>query len=690
MSEMEDIFSPGGALEKAIPSFSFREGQLGMAELIADSLSSHHHSAIEAGTGTGKSFAYLVPAILSLMKDRSRRFVIATSTITLQKQLYDKDIPMVQMALGSDIETAILFGRSNYLCLRRFMEARASKSLLGVERTEDELAFEEWVTSTESGVFADIPSQRLGAMFIPFAADDKDCLGYKCPYMQQCFYYGARRRAEKAALIVTNHHLLLLDAKNRDETGEDFSETVVLPGYSVVIMDEAHHIEDEATDVLSRVFSSYLAGRVLDWLTRKEKRFGSASILDFLSPEEKERGSGNVIKKDIAHLRTLLDGFDSLLKEILLEYSNESSVLFTEAFYSRYSERLGKGEALAEELTRIGNAVISGYNEKPAESNEIYVDLIKRYGNSLLIFADTLRDWLRFSSWSEFIPYSETGPDGKIELHIAPMNTGSVLSRVLVSNLDSIIYSSATLTVNGSFSYFEKRSGLWEERERTVNGIFPSPFEYRKNLMLLLPQDGSAYSNENSAAYSEYVSKAVGEAVSASGGGALVLFTSKKMMKDVYFRLREDIPSLMIQDDRMSRAALLRDFRHKKDSSLFAVSSFWEGVDAPGDTLRLVIIVKLPFTVPSTPVALARSENMRKNGAEPFMEMAVPEATLKLKQGLGRLIRTESDRGVVLILDGRILRKGYGRMMLSSLPDCYIPEDTMLSNIGDKIERFLY
>ena len=146
----------------------------------------------------------------------------------------------------------------------------------------------------------------------------------------------------------------------------------------------------------------------------------------------------------------------------------------------------------------------------------------------------------------------------------------------------------------------------------------------------------------------------------------------------------------MIQDDRMSRAALLRDFRHKKDSSLFAVSSFWEGVDAPGDTLRLVIIVKLPFTVPSTPVALARSENMRKNGAEPFMEMAVPEATLKLKQGLGRLIRTESDRGVVLILDGRILRKGYGRMMLSSLPDCYIPEDTMLSNIGDKIERFLY
>ncbi len=690
MSDISGIFSPEGELGKALPSFSFREGQLGMAELVSSVLSSHRHSAIEAGTGTGKSFAYLVPLCLAASSDRSRRFVVATSTITLQKQLFDKDIPLVISALGLDIEAAILFGRSNYLCLRRFMEERNEKSLLSEARTPEERAFEEWVTETDTGVAADVPTREMGEMFISLASDDKDCLGYRCPYIEQCFFYSARRRAEKASIIVTNHHLLLLDAKNRHEAEEDFSGTFVLPGYSAVVMDEAHHIEAEATEVLSRIYSSYRVDRVLDWLTRREKRFGSASILDFLSTEEKEKGSGNAVKKEISHLRTVLSGFDSDLKAVLSEFSGGGSVLFTAQFYERFSPRLGRGEEAAAELERIGRAIATGYSDEPAESNEAYVDLIKRYGTSLCLFADTLRDWLRFSSWSEHIPYSEEGPDGNPEIHIAPMNTGPLLSSVLVSHLDSMIYSSATLTVNGSFSYFERRSGLWEEKERTENGIFPSPFEYRKNLLLLLPQDGAAYSNGSSEAYSGYAVRAVGDAIRASGGGALVLFTSKKMMKDVFFRLRDELPDLMMQDDRSSKAALLREFRRKKDSSLFAVSSFWEGVDAPGDTLRLVIIVKLPFTVPSTPIALARSEDLRRRNGDPFMEIALPEATLKLKQGLGRLIRTEEDRGAVLILDGRILRKGYGRMMLASLPDCYIPEDAMLSNIGDKIERFLY
>ena len=298
--------------------------------------------------------------------------------------------------------------------------------------------------------------------------------------------------------------------------------------------------------------------------------------------------------------------------------------------------------------------------------------------------------WIRFSSWDDEIPYAEEDFSGKPEIHLAPMNTGKVLSRDLVSHLDSMIYSSATLSVNGSFEYFEKRSGLWEEKERVRSGIFPSPFEYGRNLMLLLPQDGSAFSNENSIGYTEYVAEAVYKAIEASGGGALVLFTSKKMMRDVYARLQDRLPNLMIQSDRIPRSRLLEEFRKNKDSSLFAVSSFWEGVDAPGETLRLVIIVKLPFTVPSTPIIKARSEALEKSGVSSFMEMTVPEATLRLKQGIGRLIRSETDKGVVIILDSRILRKGYGRMMISSLPDCYIPEDTMLRNIGEKIERFLY
>ncbi len=684
--DTESIFSPGGALSVALPSFSFRESQLEMAMLVESALAEKDHAIIEAGTGTGKSFAYLVPMLLSLSADRSRRFVAATSTITLQKQLYDKDIPLIQDALGLDIETAILYGRSNYLCIRRFSEARNERSISGARRSEDELRFEEWVASTDTGVLQDIPESVPASFFFSYASDDKDCLGYRCPFAGECFYYGARRKAQKARIIVTNHHLLLLDAKNRDESGLDFDEDAVLPGYSVAVMDEAHHIEAEATEVLSRVYSSSRAERVLDYLTRKEKRFGSASILDFLSTEEKERGSGQRLKNEIAHLRTMLQQFDSVLSSLL----PEKEILFTESFYSTYGSRIREGEGAAAEMERIGNAIITAYSDRPSESNEVFVDLAKRYGSSLCLLSDTLKDWIRFSSWDDEIPYAEEGPGGKLEIHLAPMSTGPVLSRVLVSHLDSMIFSSATLSISGSFEYFEKRSGLWEEKERVRSGMFPSPFEYRKNLMLLLPQDGSAFSNESTAQYTDYVAAAVSEAINAAGGGTLVLFTSKKMMRDVYLRMQTGDNDLMIQDDRIPKGQLLEAFRKRKDSSLFAVSSFWEGIDAPGDTLRLVVIVKLPFTVPSTPIVRARSESMEKKGLSSFMEMVVPEATLRLKQGLGRLIRSETDKGVVLILDSRILRKGYGRVMISSLPDCYIPEDAMLRNIGEKIERFLY
>ena len=689
MMDAESIFSPGGRLEKVLKTYSFREGQLEMAQLVERALEDHAHAIIEAGTGTGKSFAYLVPSLISASQNKSRRFVFTTSTITLQKQLFDKDIPLVMKALGMDEEAAIVYGRGNYLCLRRFNEARNEKSLSGVKRSDAELKFEKWVTMTDTGVVQDMPHSVDASLFFSFACDDKDCLGYRCPFANECFYYSARRKAQRSRIIVTNHHLLLLDAKNRAECNLDWEEDAVLPSYSVVVMDEAHHIEREATDVLSRVYSSYRVNRILDYLTRKEKRFGSASILDFLSTEEKERGSGKRIKDEIAHLRTMVDQFDSILSSILHSYPDRE-VLFTPQFYSSCAENIRGGEGAALEMRRIGNAIASAYSDRPSETNEVYVDLIKRYGSSLSLLSDTLLDWIRFSSWDDEIPYAEEDFSGKPEIHLAPMNTGKVLSRDLVSHLDSMIYSSATLSVNGSFEYFEKRSGLWEEKERVRSGIFPSPFEYGRNLMLLLPQDGSAFSNENSIGYTEYVAEAVYKAIEASGGGALVLFTSKKMMRDVYARLQDRLPNLMIQSDRIPRSRLLEEFRKNKDSSLFAVSSFWEGVDAPGETLRLVIIVKLPFTVPSTPIIKARSEALEKSGVSSFMEMTVPEATLRLKQGIGRLIRSETDKGVVIILDSRILRKGYGRMMISSLPECYIPEDTMLRNIGEKIERFLY
>ena len=210
--DIESIFSPRGELEKALKGYSFRSGQLEMAELVDSALSDHAHAIIEAGTGTGKSFAYLVPVFLSVARNRSRRFVIATSTITLQKQLFDKDIPLIQRALGMNEETAIVYGRANYLCLRRFNDSRNEKVSAGIKRSESDLAFEEWVTTTDTGVIQDLPQSVDASLFLSFACDDKDCLGYRCPYASECFYFGARRKAQKARVIVTNHHLLLLDA----------------------------------------------------------------------------------------------------------------------------------------------------------------------------------------------------------------------------------------------------------------------------------------------------------------------------------------------------------------------------------------------------------------------------------------------------------------------------------------------
>lgn len=685
--DIDSIFSPGGELDSALPGFSFREGQLEMARLVEKAMREDKHLVVEAGTGIGKSFAYLAPAFLQIASDESSACIVATSTITLQKQLYDKDIPLLKGALGLDVPTAILFGRSNYLCLRRYEDQRLEKESLKVQPSDEEKAFDEWVDATDTGALPELDSEALGRLFSALASDEKDCPSFRCPYYSRCFFYSARRAALKARIVVTNHHLLLLDARNRAENGKDFSEDAVLPGYRYAILDEAHHIEDEATEVLSDAYSSDRVSRYIDYLTRKERRFGSASILDFLSIEEKDRGIGARIKERIAHIRTMLQEYDRLLSSIL--GADRGELLLTPGFYERCRDRLREGEAISEELRRIHADVYSGYSESPAEENASYMELLVRYTETLASYADVLSSFIRFSDWDERIPYAvERG--GRWEIRLAPMDTGPVLSRMLLRNISSMIYSSATVSIGDSFEYFARRSGLAEERERMLSASFGSPFRYERNLMLLVPQDGRSFSSGESASYAEYVSSVVKDAIQSSGGGALVLFTSKEMMRSVYQRISGDIDDLLLQDDRASRASLLASFRERKDSSLLAVSSFWEGIDAPGDTLRLVIIVKLPFSVPSTPIAAARSAHLEKSGGRPFMEIAVPEATLRLKQGLGRLIRNEEDRGVVLILDTRILSTYYGRAMLSALPRCYVPEDTMIGNIPDKIERFLF
>lgn len=690
---LDDIFLPGGALSSALDSYAFRDSQLEMAYLIDEGFENSKHIVVEAGTGIGKSFAYLAPAFKLCAEHPEKKVVIATSTITLERQLYDKDIPLMKKALSMEIPTAILFGRNNYLCRRRYIESYMERALLTQSEDIPEAKLDQWVKTTESGCKVDAPSKTVGKLMENLLCDSEDCMGFRCPYYENCFFYNARRKAQKSQIIVTNHHILLLDAKNRAESMVDFTEDVVLPGYTHAIIDEAHHIEDEATEILSNVFSKERVMYNLDQITRKQARFGNLNILDFLSIYEKadQKGVGKAVDKDIAHTRTLLEKFEKTLAEVFSMYYRSKSILFTPEFYSFYRTRIQEGEALAEILSRVANMIIDSYERD--EENATYVDLLYRYAYGLQYYSDTLRDWIRFNDFDNRIPYAEE-KKGVWEIRLAPMSTGPVLANTLLKHLESLLYCSATLSVNNKFDYFAERSGLKEESNRLLEGCFISPFDYGRSLMYLLPVDGKGFSNESSEQYQEYVADTVINALRGSGGGALVLFTSKKMMRIVYERAKEalgDELELMCQDDSSSKSILLNKFKSNIDSSLFATSSFWEGVDAPGETLRLVVIVKLPFTVPTEPINMAREAFLNKESPNSaFMKLSLPSAIIKLKQGIGRLIRSEDDKGVVLLLDNRILSKGYGRMMMSSLPPGYCPEDSTKSNIPDKIERFLF
>lgn len=692
---LDDIFSPGGVLSKALDSYSFRDDQLEMAQLVEEGFKDSKHIVVEAGTGIGKSFAYLVPALSLVQENPEKKVIIATSTLTLERQLYDKDIPIMMDALGIDLPVSILFGRGNYLCMRKYHENYMERSLLSIDPDTPEARMDKWVKETNSGCRVDVPTREIGKMIENLLSDSEDCMGSKCPYLNSCFFYKARNEALRSSIVVTNHHILLYDAKIRAESGEDFTEDVILPGYTHAIVDEAHHIEDEATEVLSDSYSHDKLNYILDQLTRKQGRFGNMSLLEYLSPIESPemKGFSKRAVTSIGHIRTVADQYDSHLESIISkEKADSKGILFTSDFFSRNRESIMRGEALAEDILRLSDEM--SIVHLPDENYKVQLDLFYLYMKNLKYYHDVLRDFMRFSDFENRIPYAVLDKSGKYEIRLAPMMTGPILSRTLLSNLESLLYCSATLTVDNSFEYFAERSGLYEEKNRLLQGCYESPFNYPKTLMYLIPRDGRSFAKENTKAYNDYVARVIADSLRASGGGALVLFTSKMMLKDVYNQVSLEIGDeleLLKQDDRGSKSILLNKFKSNIDSSLFATSSFWEGVDAPGDTLRLVIIVKLPFSVPSEPVYKARENhiNINENGRA-FIKLTVPQAIIKLKQGIGRLIRSEEDRGVVMILDNRILLQGYGRMMINSLPKGYDPEDSMLSNLPDKIERFLF
>ncbi|MBP5162658.1 MAG: ATP-dependent DNA helicase [Spirochaetales bacterium] len=692
------IFDQDGILSTKIDSFEFREGQLLMALDVLSAYEKNAVAAIEAGTGIGKSFAYLVPALYYAFEDPDDRTVIATSTINLQKQLLEKDLPALFKALGQDCPVAIAVVRNNYLCLRRLAELVKDNELYAYDGVSEISKLNSFAAETETGLRTEYKG-RLDYQVWSSACSDTDfCQGGKCPYYTDCFYFKAKKRLAEASIIICNHHLLFVDSNTRLENAIGYDEDAILPPFRHLVVDEAHNMERHATDLFTSTCSSYSLRRQMDHIydNRGLKGSGSGRILDDLLAFCPDKNLYQEILDFYALVKAKAETLNMATLN-LLDYNKLAHLLCTKKNMGRLIAEIGTA---ASEVIDNGGRLIARLNSFVSKldldeslkfkADEMLVH-VKRINDQI----DILASFMNFEKWTEDIHYLDIEQHAGtryVTFNIAPLEVSDVLADALFKKLDSVICTSATMDLHDDFSYWCSGVGLPAEGKPFLHKVYESPFDYRNRLMLLTPYDTPTFTRENEEEYAAFTCETVYDAVSSSGGGALVLFTSFRLMEYVYERLKPRFSAMglnTLKQGDADRYALLEQFKEDMDSVLFATDSFWEGVDAPGNTLRMVIITKLPFRMPDDPIYKARYAKLEEDGKSGFYCLSLPDATMRLKQGYGRLMRHTSDKGIVLILDSRIVSKGYGAMMLRSLPESYHPE-TETKTLGQKIEGFLF
>jgi ATP-dependent DNA helicase DinG len=619
---MEQIFGPGGFLDKCmIGGYEYRPGQLQMAEAVNDAFENHHHVVVEAGTGTGKTLAYLLPAICS-----GRRVVISTATKSLQEQLYQKDVPFLQKHFAPELKVAVMKGRNNFLCLTK-MHALADQPVLkGMEEVDAFRQIRDWARMTETG-------DRAELTFLP---DDSDlwsrmdarrdtCTGRKCPQFEQCFLTAMQSRAREADLIIVNHHLFFADlALKQDDFGS------ILPEYSAVVFDEAHEIEGVASDYFGQQISNFRfeeLARDADNAMRLG-HFGTPSLL---------RRTQRIREKSRAFFDTFppRDGrfpFTRSEREAFLEQNREAYDSLMNALKGMETEFAALAQK-PEELLRIAR-----------RSFEIRQELA----------------FLFESNEKNFVYWFERRNKG-VYLAATPIDVSQILREKLFEAFDTVILTSATLTVGGRFEFIRQRLGVGHAKESAL----PPEFNYQEQALLYLPQ---RMPDVRDAGFAAKAADEIVQLLELSQGRAFCLFTSYAQMNDLFERVGGRLNFPLQLQGTAPRSVLLERFKTTPNAVLFATASFWQGVDVPGEQLSCVIVDRLPFAVPSDPIVAARVRALQEEGRNPFAEFQVPEAVLALKQGFGRLIRAKTDRGVLALLDTRLQRMPYGRIFLESLP----------------------
>ena len=637
-TRVAEALADEGALARAMPAFEPRPGQRRMAAAAARILDTGGVLLAEAGTGTGKTLAYLVPAILS-----GQRVLISTGTKNLQDQIYYKDLPDLRHALGVDFRATYMKGRGNYLCLHRFAttHAEAAGSLLPLaERSVlDQLA--EWADQTETGDRAeieDLPDNL--AVWNDVAATSENCIGTECPSYQECFVTTMRQRAAESDVIIVNHHLLCADAAVRQSAyGE------VIPACTVAVIDEAHQLEDVAT----QYFGIAVSNRRLDELYRDGRRLVAGEAPPAVELEE-------------ASVLELLDLLDGVRNDAHLFFGS----LAPAAVGERTRVTADTLSAVAEPARRLGRSLgdlASALSRLTGPSGSTDLAALGRR-------ADEIRTQLGFllaANDPTYVYFVERRGRGLL-LRAAPIDVSSIIRELLIERMESTVLTSATLTVDTSFAYLRGRLGIADATELRL----PSEFDYREQAILYLPREMPSPRHPG---FTAAVAREVTALLRITAGRAFVLFTSHANLRDVHARLDPTLPYPLLVQGSSPRSVLLREFRATPNAVLLATSSFWQGVDVAGDALSCVVIDKLPFASPGDPLTAARMEQIDADGGNPFSDYQVPLAILTLLQGLGRLLRHRTDRGVLALLDPRLRTKGYGRRFLDSLPPAPVTHD---------------
>jgi ATP-dependent DNA helicase DinG len=635
---LRDVLGPGGALSRVLPAYEPRAPQLAMAARVEDALSHGRALLVEAGTGTGKTLAYLLPAARSGVK-----VVVSTATKTLQEQLAEKDVPLLR-SLGVEARFAFLKGRQNYLCLSRFDQFLRNPTFA----VRDEAALFEgiarWAETTQTGdraELSELPDNLASWKDLSASADQ--CTGAKCADYDRCFVFRMRRQAADADVVVVNHHLFFADLALRSSSAGD-GGAAVLPKYDAVIFDEAHAVEEVATEHFGAQLSSF---RVSELARDAARALGAR-------PQMLEAAGL------AARLSTCgRDFFDAALEtapESGRARERESRwALLPGALEPAEDER----RKLAELVRALGAALSSSADEELSLLERRCLSL----GADLELFADAQRP-------PDLIHWAETR-GGNLFLHASPIDVARILQDKLYDRIGPVVFTSATLAVGGQLGYFARRMGLADETGPLFpldEAVLASPFDYEKHAALYLPQQ---MPDPQDPGFAEAVADELRALLPVTSGRAFVLFTSLRNMRAVHAMLEDELPWQTLLQGQAPKAQLLKKFR-EAPSVLFASQSFWEGVDVPGDALSLVVIDKLPFASPGDPIVSARIDRLRAAGEDAFYGYQVPQAALSLKQGFGRLIRTATDRGIVAVLDARVTRKSYGRLFVDSLPRCRI------------------